>query len=81
MDTTRRRFFRRAAGLSSPGKPDHLDMAALATRGALAGGLGATAQVARAAQAAQAAQAASTAASDFKALVCPCMSGGNDSHN
>jgi len=78
MDTTRRRFFRRAAGLSSPGKPDHLDMAALATRGALAGGLGATAQVARAAQAAQ---AASTAASDFKALVCPYMSGGNDSHN
>lgn len=53
-------------------------MAALATRGALAGGLGATAQVARAAQAAQ---AASTAASDFKALVCPYMSGGNDSHN
>ena len=50
-------------------------MAVLATRGALAGGLGATAQ------AAQAAQAASTAASDYKALVCPCMSGGNDSHN
>ena len=79
MDTSRRQFFTRTAGLH--GRTEAASPAihafsgalgALATRAALAGGLGAMAQAAR---------AAAVAPNDYKALVCLFMYGGNDGHN
>ena len=83
MDISRRQLFIRSThGTGSQASPQahaeagttaiHALKGALATRAALASGLGAMAQ---------AAQAAVAAPNDYKALVCLFMYGGNDAHN